>query len=347
MDYKKALSLLELSTNSSVTDVERAFKKLAKKFHPDKGGSNREMAEFTEARDFLREYFSSSNLPTIINHFEIMMRDINETTLNQRNIERKVEKITEDVHRIATNKLKNWRQMAIWFAAISVASFFLGKEIPKEIISGFQLTEIAILPKKEKPEIPDIVNQFESQFPDSNILRFLSNPDNSYTNKEKLSIISYEKKRNEYEKYNIKQEMISERNNQIRGYNRQMTLMCYTITFMIGIFSAILAWYFKRRIQYIEIELIEFNEELLIKSTYFELLKDIFSDEIPASWTKTIIEKAVDNWLPQKKSWERIYNAIGTKKFVQLLLLKGQEIGFIKVKDIDEHNNYIETYSIA
>lgn len=399
MDYKKAISLLGVSTESSLDDIEKAYKNLVQEYHPDLGGSDKKMAELNEARDFLREYFAGSNFPAILQQFEVAVRDMNAIAINQRNVERKVEKATEDVRKTATNRLKNWRQIALVFAAISVAAIFLGKDIPKEIVNSFHIREIAIPTKVDRPLTPEIVKNYRAMKPtytltDQSIeklksegfsektLKSLSNLknqkfdekekyvellektigqeqanqykslllkysiipiENNLSEKEKEIIASYKK---DFEKYYAYKNAI-ETNRQIKERNRVYSLMWYTFTFGLGICAALIAWYFNQRIRNVEIELSEFNDELLRKSSYFSLLKDLFSDQIPSTWTEKALVDNANDWHPEEKSWKKIYIAIGSTKFVNLVLLKGQENGFLKIIEGNEQNNYVEKYSIA
>jgi len=403
MDYKKAFSLLGLPTDSSLDDVEKAYKKLVPESHPDKGGSDEKMTALNEARNFLREYFSGSNLPAIIQQFGIAVRDMNAIAINQRNIERKVEKATEDVRKTATDRLKNWRQIAIVFATISAAAIFLGKDIPKDIISSFQIKEVAIPTKVDEPKEPEIVKKYyavkpiytltkqsldnlrSEGIPDDTLgslekiknqelietekfvdlikkmigqeqtdkygslfLKYSKIPiEEKFTKEENQIIASYLKEREKYIRYRDELRYATEINRKIKERNRVYSLMWYACTFGLGMYAALIAWHFNRRIQRVELELTEFNDELLRKSSYFVLLKDLFSDEIPSTWTQKTLEDVAGEWQPQKKSWEIIHSAVGAKKFVQLVLINGQEIGFLKIAEGNEQNNYEEKYSIA
>ena len=53
MDRKKAFEILGIKQGSSPQDIKSAYRKLAMKHHPDKGGDEVKFKEINEAHDIL------------------------------------------------------------------------------------------------------------------------------------------------------------------------------------------------------------------------------------------------------------------------------------------------------
>lgn len=49
----KYYQILGISSNSSIEDIKKAYRSLALKFHPDRGGSEEKMKELNEAYEYL------------------------------------------------------------------------------------------------------------------------------------------------------------------------------------------------------------------------------------------------------------------------------------------------------
>ena len=63
MHYKEALKALGLTENCTKSDIVKAYRKLAKKHHPDVGGSEKEMAKLNSAKEVLDEWVENKNDP--------------------------------------------------------------------------------------------------------------------------------------------------------------------------------------------------------------------------------------------------------------------------------------------
>jgi len=338
MNIDTAFIILGLNSSSAIEEVESAYKELAVEKHPDRGGDHAVMAELSEARDVLREHLSSKNLPAVIKQFELAVHNMNELARNQRNVEKRIERITKDIREIATIRLRKWRQLAIVLAGISAAAMFIGKDLPKELLGSFQLeAKTSPSPAVARPTEPDFVAPLK-ETKEMNEEEFKSL---ALQNKEIKA-----KNQRRYIQYRSEVEKVEAWNKEIKERNRQYMLVWYAGTFGIGIYAGFIAWYFNRRIERVEIEISDLDEDLTSKSTFYCLLNEILKVSIQEKWTFVDLEECMHSWKPSRESWSTIFHAIGAKKFAHLLISKGQEIGLIETIAGSSESAFEEKYFI-
>lgn len=349
MDLNEALSIFEMKLDSSIEDIEKSYKKLAMKFHPDKGGTDEEMSKLNEAKAILEKELSSKNVPAVIKQFEIALREVNTAAQTQKNVEKRAAKLESDIHKTATNRLKSWRQVALFFTAISTICLFFGKDIPKELLSSFHEEEITIN-KPEKIEKP-IKPIFDSMRIDT-----LPNEQGDQETKPKYTpeqinqIKVYEEKEVEYQKYltsKNKYEDALRENILIKKHNKDITYMWYMFVFTVIAYSGAIAWFYNRKISRVENEISELDEEMAIKSQFAIMLVNVFGNSMPDQWTLKELELALLNNGANSRSIDLILHAVGERKFAQLLVIKGQELAHLNVENGCVKNNYEESYSIS
>lgn len=338
MDYIEATSVLGLEQHCSIEEVEKSYKALASKYHPDKGGSHGDMVKVNEARNFLVSHLSTSNLPSVFKQLELSVLNMNLANQEHRALERKVEKIENDVKVTATSKLKSMKSAALVLATLSTGAFFLGKQIPKDLMTGFMPVALEKPLKVERPEVTENVaiylasKNIEEKVKSEEI--FLRLP------KEIQNYLSQEKK---YKEYAHELNIYSFIQEKIRNY----TLIWHLFTFGLGLYAGVGAWFLNRKIQRVETELSELTTDLTIKAQYVEYLQDVFGDHSIDQWTLKDLENRISEFNFHNYSLRLIAGNIGPKKLAQLFIAKGQESSFLSVKHGDADNGYRETFRIA
>lgn len=348
MDIDNAFKILGLNSSSAIEEVESAYKELALEKHPDKGGDPAEMAELSEARDVLREYLSSKSLPAVIKQFDLAVQNMNELARNQRNVEKKIERITKDIRETATVQLRKWRQFAIILAGISAAAIFIGKDLPKELLVSFKREAIAFpLPAVAKPTKPEFgaLLKETKEMEEKELESLVIQNENIKATNQRLDK-NYRLIVNRYSQYRSEFQMVEEQNKWIKERNRLNMVVWYAVTFGIGICAGFIAWYFNRRIEHVEIEISDLDEDLTSKSTFYRLLNEILKESIEEKWTFVDFEECIYSWKPSRESWSTIFHAIGAKKFGHLLISKGQEIGLIETIAGSSESAFEEKYFI-
>lgn len=153
MDFYKAINILGVPENASFEEIDSAYKQLAQKYHPDKGGNEADMTLLNEARIFLIGHLSAKSLPIVQKEFEIAVQKINDISIAQKICARKVEKIERNILNIRTNRLQQWKRMSFILTAISATALFIDKDF-LDFLSGILSEEGDI----EKDEIQDSIS---------------------------------------------------------------------------------------------------------------------------------------------------------------------------------------------
>ncbi len=336
MDYIEATSVLGLEQHCSIEEVEKSYKALASKCHPDKGGDNGEMVKINEARNFLISHLSANSLPSIFKQFELSVLDMNQAAKEHRALEKKVEKIEKEVKVTATSKLKSMKSAALVLTALSAGAFFLGKQIPKELMTGFMPEAIEKPSNVTRPEVTEVVANYLDSKKSEEVALTLS--------KEEVNEIrSYLSQERKYEEYTIAKDKYSLIQERISHY----TFMWHLFTFGFGLYAGVGAWFLNRKIQRIETELSELTDDLTIKSRYVEYLQDAFGENSIHQWTLKELEQRISELTFNNYSLRLIARNIGPKKLAQLFIAKGQESSFLSVEHGNAENNYKETFRIS
>lgn len=343
MNYIEAITILEVDQHCSIEEVEKSYKALASKHHPDKGGENEFMVKLNDARDVLVSHLSASNLPSVFKQLELSVLNMNIAAQEQRAIQKKVEKIEKEIKSTATSKLISMKNTALVLAAISAGAFFLGKQIPKDVLTGFMPEAIEKPVKVELPEATELVNKYlsakvEVRKKENEELTELINQ--LEQDKEVRDYLSNQSKYDNYfyeqQRFELHQEKIS-----------QYTFMWHLLTFGFGLYAGGGAWFLNRKIHRIEENLAEITDDLTIKSQYAEYLQEIFGDDPYHQWTLKELEKRIYEAKFYNRPLSLVIRNIGHKKMAQLFIAKGQESSFIQVEHGDSENNYQEVFRIS
>jgi hypothetical protein len=343
MNYIEAVKILGLNEDFTQEDVKKAYKLKVPQNHHDKAsGNNTAMSELNEARDFLLK-----NDLIVVEKLEIAIRDMNQIALQHKTIDKKVDKFEKSALKSATSKLERYKRIAILLAGLSTAAIFLGKDIPKDILLGFQRSEIPSPAVVTKPIENDLIKKYKVSDATKSKDKKDIDLSSDFSSQEIVEIEKFDKENKKYIEYVLQVSRIAELNREIKQNNQNKTFYWYIFTFGLGIYSAFGAWFLNQKIHRIEENLSEINDDLLIKSNYFTILLDLFRGELPLEWSFQQLEDAISENGYKLRKLERIVHVIGTKKIAQLLILKGQEGQFISVVDGNKDNNYLEKYSVV
>lgn len=339
MDIQEATLLLDIKGDITSDKIDEAFKKLASKLHPDKGGDTDDMARINKARDVLQEQASLRNLPAVIKQFELSIKEMNAVAREQRVLEKRVEKSEKEILYSATNKLKSYKNIALILAAISTGAIFLGKDLPKELTSSF-IPEVGESPVSvSQPIESDLVKN--AQLKVSKDSEKKDKP--TLTAEESAALKKYESKMKEYLRY----KGLAYQYEQQKAKAKQFTLMWYLMTFGIGIYAGFGTFIFNQKIRRIEEELEELLEDLSFKSHYAQILRDLFEGDLKDSWGFRDLFEAVSKNGRENKRLRPLLRGVGSKKITQLLINKGLESSSLIVKQGGRENGYEETYSLS
>lgn len=343
MEYTEALSLLGLDSDFSEEDVKKSHKLKMKDYHPDKpNGNNEAMSELNGARDLLL----NNNL-LVVEKLEIALKDMNQLSLQQKAIDKKVERFEKRTLKYATNKLQRYRRIAILLAGISTAAIFLGKDLPKDLLMEFHQIELVKPASVSHPALNELTRKYKS-LRDSNEKNAKSTDLTLiFTAEEITEIEKYEADEKKFIEHLSKINAINKSNRDIKTFNKNITLYWYVFTFGLGMQSAIVAWFFNNKIHKIEDKLADISDALLIKSNFIKFMYEIFKGEIPKNWTLQQFENALLENKEHSNCMGSMTYTLGHRKIAQLVILKGQEGGFISVIDGNESNNYLEAYYLV
>lgn len=330
MEIHTAIEILELNNVYTIDDVKRKHKELATKFHPDKeGGSNEKMTLLNQAKELLLEKEKISK------NYSLAVIDVKKELIQQKNTEKKVEKIEKEIFNYVIKRKRNQRNFAFILLAISSALIFLGKDIPKEIL----LTNLTKPNVVQKPIENDQILKFKSLNIDTQKL-ILENKSSeivnlNFTDIDMIKIRKYLDDNDNYKSYLAELDYYESKEKESLNF-------WYFLTFGLGIYSGIFGWFLNLKIIENETKLNELNDDLTFRTSYISILREIFNNKIPDSWTITDLINNI--------AYCRISYSLNLKiepdKFARLIILKGQEQLFLNVKEGNSANNYQDEYSL-
>jgi hypothetical protein len=220
MELQQARRLLGLADDATREDIESRFRLLAASTHPDKGGTDVEMAKLLEARDALLRGLEKSSMLVPVDILQGELQRVSAGIDKRREIDAKTEAFHSNLKKASTNKLRMYRNISIILGALAAAALFLGKEVPQEL-----------LPIKSERQI-DAASPDE----DKEILRHI--------------------------------------NEEIRATNEQLKRIWLIATFGVAIYAGAAAWLFVYRIERVEENLRELEDELSIKTKLYAILSE-------------------------------------------------------------------------
>lgn len=341
MNFSEAVALFELPENYNEVDVNRSYRKLASKHHPDKGGDSEYMRKIIEAKQLLDEE-NLNNTTMTVKQFEVVLQTI-ETKKTQI---AKYEKIVEKLESVATNRvvgsLKNQKNIAYIASAIFLGAIFLSKEVPKEI---FSLVNTNVI---EKPTIVQepiltlaVKNELDKDKWDfgAEVQEGINTTPDAVTQE---SVNKYNHELKQYNKYVEKSILYQNQQNELNRFK----FMWYSLMFCVAGYSGALGWLCQSRVRRVELDLEELMSNLSLKSRYVLILKEVFGGSLPSQWTLEDFETALVDSKLKNRMLCKLHVSLGTNKLCQLLIAKGQENSFISVVQGNEENEFQEIYRL-
>ena len=340
-DIKEAYKLLNLDIGATKDEIEKSFRNLAQKAHPDRpGGSDEAMTALNEARSTALQYLTQPTAPALMETIQAVVALVSTRQEKQQQCELRAAKTQEQFRFQSTNKLRRYRQIATVLGALSVVAIFVGKELP---VADFLVIDP---PFSRYTNYAVNVRQLNvHQWPEQVLQRI--SPDVLSANRVvdirelPLEALDYleelDRRRYEIEKSAV---------------NRIAALLC----FVIGLFAGGGAWLATSRIDRVEHELREFEEQTETKTEMYTLLQDILGTKVHQNWTLAEMSDAILLWVkpPRQlrksrhhKANEHMIRVIGPSRFAQLLLDRAQQIGLVSVREEFGQNTFAEYYSIA
>ncbi|MCB9230106.1 MAG: DnaJ domain-containing protein [Bacteroidia bacterium] len=116
MDIKQAYKILELTFDASADEIEKQYKKLSMKVHPDRGGSNDEFVALAKAKELALVYSNNKAVIGVANLF------VNEelSLIHRKNeINEEVKSILNKKDRQARGKYQSMKDFTLVITAIS------------------------------------------------------------------------------------------------------------------------------------------------------------------------------------------------------------------------------------
>jgi len=116
MDIKQAYDILELPFGATKEDIEKQFKKLSLKVHPDRGGTNEDFMDLSRAKELALVYVDNKAVILVANH--IVNQEL--TSIQRKNeINEEVKSLLNKKDRQVRGKYQSMKDMTLVLAAIS------------------------------------------------------------------------------------------------------------------------------------------------------------------------------------------------------------------------------------
>lgn len=344
MNYNEAVDILELPENYNESDINRSFRKLASKYHPDKGGDSEYMKKIIEAKQVLDQE-NLKNTGLTVKQLEIALQTIETKKTELEKYERVVRKLESVATTRVVGSLKSKKSMAYIASASFLGATFLSKEVPKEIFSLFTPYVIEkptpvqepVLPLKIKSELNKEKWDFGGEVQSEE-----KNSVSSDIETQEL-VNKYEHELKQYNQYVTTFAMYQEQQSQISRFK----VIWYSFMFAIAGYSGLFGWRCQHWVRRVEEDLEEVMSNLRIKSRYVLTLKEIFDGTLPNQWTLEELEVALLENKFKNNMLNKLHMSLGTSKLSQLLIAKGQENGFVSMLQGNEENDFQEIYSLV
>ncbi|HHG3164473.1 TPA: hypothetical protein ACPVW4_004594 [Vibrio parahaemolyticus] len=345
MDYREAIDLLGLSESElDEYSINRAFKARANEFHPDKETGNTElMAKLSEAREYLSRNMPSQHALVMSQQVGLAIAKSNEAIVRQKRVEKQATNLRKEAINDATHRLHYLKNVALVFMAISAFALFLGKDLPKELVSIFHYS----VPDEviEKPKQTTLITQYLRDEQERDwVLYGVKNSDDSktentkekeYTESEQREIDNYLYQLKRYESY-------FSYKNEIVDANKKVTLIWYVLIFTVAGYCSLMSWNLNFKIKNVENMISDLYSDLQIRSDFYRILMLVFEGEIPIQWTFNEMLVSIDKVDFSEPNLRSLKYYLGVKKLCQALIVKGQEFDFLVVNE----EGFEELYSL-
>ena len=341
MDTKEAYKLLGLEIGATKDEIEKNFRNLAHKTHPDHGGTDESMTALNEARFIALQILEQPTTPALVQAVQAAIAVVSARQERQQHLELRAAKTQEQFRFQSTNRLRRYRQIATILGALSVVALFVSKELP---IADFLLGDppssrlmSSRVDKEELMEMPaallGIMSEELMTSPRGRLyMEFRDIPMEVAEYLETMDKNSYESRK--------------------RDINRAEVL----VSFVIGLFALVCAGLSTSRIDRVEREIRELEEQTETKTEMYILLQDILREKIHQSWTLREMADAISQWVGKPraarasghhKANEHVIRVMGLHRFAQILLDRAQQIGLVSVLEEFGQDGFVEHYSIA
>ena len=130
--------------------------------------------------------------------------------------------------------------------------------------------------------------------------------------------------------------------------NRSWSIGC----FVIGVYGTIGAWLLTNRIDQVEQELRELEDQTGTKMLMYIFLQDILGERIHQNWTLMDLMKEISKWAEEPiwrkrtGSYGRVIRSIGPLRFGQFLVDRAQQIGLVSAHDESDQGDFVEYYKL-
>lgn len=116
MDIRQAFDILELPFGATKEDIDKQYKKLSLKAHPDRGGTNKDFIDLNRAKELALVYADNKAVILVANHIVNQ-----ELTVIQRKYEinEEVKSLINKKDRQVRGKYQSMKDMTLVMAAIS------------------------------------------------------------------------------------------------------------------------------------------------------------------------------------------------------------------------------------
>ncbi len=129
---------------------------------------------------------------------------------------------------------------------------------------------------------------------------------------------------------------------------RQSFVAMWNTTLLgVALYAGLAAWFLSRRIDKVERDLDELEENTGTRTLLHVLLKEILQNKIQQRWTLDEFAELISQEVTVPERYRFAAQQIGSFRFAQLLLDRAQQLGLIAVQEEILEEIYVEFYCIA
>ena len=127
----------------------------------------------------------------------------------------------------------------------------------------------------------------------------------------------------------------------------QFAVMWNVMFFGIAIYSGLIAWFFTSRIEKVNRDLENLEEQLGTKTLLHLFLQEILGEKIRTKWTLNDMAESIslEETVPQK--YRYVARQIGSLRFAQFLIDRALQLSLISVHDELVQNDLVEYYIVT
>ena len=322
MDIDEAYAILGLSRPTTFDKIDERFRVLAFERHPDRGGTHESMTELNEAK--LVAMDSLVKTGTLVPaHVLSQTLDIIARREEKQSLDDRVTKTQEQLRLKSTNKLRRYRRTAAIFAALFAAAIFVRQEFPLEIfLTSQQQFVMQLIEQQERREGESGLVREQDVLRDSDVELFFDTGQLSRPLRERYLLF-------------------------LDSEKQLVTTRLSVVFFGIACLSGLAAWFFSSRIEMVEHELQDLQEQTATKWQLFQLLREILDDRLQQDWTLPQLAEGIAQWNSDTGTYRRAVRALGTFGFAQFLMDHAKRMNLVIVREELDGDNFLEYYRIT